>query len=241
MKKDTIFNNPEDPLHSFAFDRKVADVFPDMIGRSVPGYNTIIDIIGIISAVYAQPSTNCYDLGSSLGAVSLAMRKNIKVTDVHIIAVDNSSAMIEKSRRLLGKVKGIKDIRLVCDDILNVHVENASVVVSNFTFQFLDLKNRKRMTEKIFRGLNPGGIFILSEKIKFPSREVQNKQTEWHHSFKKANGYSDLEIARKRTALENVLIPETIRQHKNRMKKAGFRETIIWYQCFNFASIIAIK
>ena len=64
---------------------------------------------------------------------------------------------------------------------------------------------------------------------------------ELHHQFKRDNGYSDLEVARKRNALENVLLPETLAQHKQRLADAGFSSCDVWFQCFNFASLIALK
>jgi len=118
---------------------------------------------------------------------------------------------------------------------------SASVVVLNFTLQFLKPENRDKIIKNIFAGLLPGGILILSEKVKFEEDGKQTILTDWHHAFKKANGYSDLEIAGKRTALENVLIPETIGQNITRLKEAGFSNVHQWFQCFNFISLVAIK
>ena len=81
---------------------------------------------------------------------------------------------------------------------------------------------------------------ILSEKIAFSDSE-QSIQDTLHHDFKRANGYSDLEIAQKRSAIENVLIPETEDVHRDRLKAAGFSQVIRWYQCFNFVSYLAVK
>ena len=90
-------------------------------------------------------------------------------------------------------------------------------------------------------GMLPGGALILSEKVAFSEKSKQDFFTNLHHTFKSANGYSDLEISQKRTALENVLIPETISAHRERLYTAGFHKIEVWFQCFNFVSIIAIK
>jgi tRNA (cmo5U34)-methyltransferase len=241
MPKDKIFSAPTDPLVKFTFDKHVADVFPDMIERSVPGYTTTIAMIGVLASQYVKEGTNCYDLGSSLGAAALAMRHHIKEENVKIIAVDNSLAMIERSQKIIERDTSPINVTLLQEDILNIKIENASVCVLNFTLQFLKVADRAKIIQTIYSGLHPGGILILSEKIVFENHDEQAKQTDWHHAFKKANGYSDLEVAQKRTALENVLIPESLQQNKKRLFDAGFKNVNLWFQCFNFVSLVAEK
>jgi len=113
--------------------------------------------------------------------------------------------------------------------------------VLNFTLQFIPLAERQALIDSIYQGLVPGGVLIVSEKICFDDPHHQQLMTELHHNFKKANGYSELEIAQKRTALENVLIPETLQKHKQRFLNAGFNHVDLWFQCFNFASMLALK
>ena len=111
----------------------------------------------------------------------------------------------------------------------------------NFTLQFIPLVERKDILAKIYNGLNKGGCLILSEKLAFADIDENEMQIDLHHAFKKSNGYSDLEIAQKRSALENVLIPETKEMHVQRLKETGFIQVFPWFQCFNFSSFIAIK
>jgi tRNA (cmo5U34)-methyltransferase len=219
----------------------VVDVFPDMIQRSVPGYGTLISNIGIMAARYAQENSSCYDLGSSLGAVTLSMRQRIKAEGCQIIAVDNSAAMIERAEKIIAADNNRVPVELRCEDINQTLIENASVVVMNFTLQFIAPALRDELIRQIYQGLKPGGVFILSEKLAFDSDEQQTFFTEAHHDFKRANGYSDLEISQKRSALENVLIPETLSTHQHRLSQAGFSRSECWFQCFNFASLIAFK
>lgn len=241
IKRDNIFSVPKDPLVKFTFDKHVADVFPDMIERSVPGYSTTIAMIGVIANQYAQKSSNCYDLGSSLGAATLAMRHHIKAEDIKIIAVDNSEAMVKKSQKIIARDAGSIPIELIHGDIRNTEINNASVVVLNFTLQFLQLAERERVIQQIYNGLNPGGVLLLSEKILFADHTINERQSNWHHAYKRANGYSELEVAQKRTALENVLIPETMDANITRLKKCGFTQIDTWFQCFNFFSMVAKK
>lgn len=240
-KTDAIYAAPLQHIVDFQFDERVVAVFPDMIQRSVPGYGMIIANIGVIAAKYAQAGSHCYDLGCSLGAASLAMRQRITAPDCDIIAVDNSPAMVERAGQLLALDTGpTVPVTLVCSDIQSVAIENASVVVLNFTLQFIPPAERLALMQRIYAGLKPGGILILSEKIAFSEPERQQLHVELHHDFKRANGYSDLEISQKRTALEKVMIPEALADHHQRLQAAGFSSSELWFQCFNFVSLVAI-
>lgn len=241
-RQDVIYAAPLNEIIDFHFDERVVEVFPDMIQRSVPGYATMISMIGTLTARYAQANSHCYDLGCSLGAVSFAMRQRIHQPDCDIIAVDNSRAMIERGRQLLDSdASSNVPVHMMCAGIQDVTIENASIVVLNFTLQFIPPAERLTLVTRIYQGLKPGGLLILSEKLDFDRQDRQRFHLEAHHDFKRANGYSDLEISQKRTALERVLIPETLACHQQRLKDAGFDFTDVWFQCFNFVSLVAIK
>ncbi len=238
---DSLYATPLDRVTEFAFDEAVARVFPDMIQRSVPGYTTIIPMLGVITGRYAQPSSCCYDLGCSLGASTLAMRHGLGNKHNRIIAVDNSAAMLERCRHYIALDDGTAPVTLVQADIRTLDLEPASVVTLNFTLQFLPPEDRLPMLENIARALLPGGVLVLSEKLAFEDPGEQALLQELHWDFKKANGYSELEISQKRNALENVLIPEARQIHEQRLRRAGFGEVVLWYQCFNFVSFLARK
>ena len=241
-KQDAIYASPLNEIIDFRFDERVVDVFPDMIQRSVPGYGTLISTIGILAGRYAQADSHCYDLGCSLGAVTLSMRQRITQTSCDIIAVDNSPAMIERGEQLLASdTSSAVPVSMLCAHIQNVNIEDGSVVVLNFTLQFIPLADRLALIERIYQGLKPGGVLILSEKIAFDEPVRQAFHTDVHHDFKRDNGYSDLEISQKRSALENVLIPEALSTHKQRLTDAGFSFIDTWFQCFNFVSMVATK
>lgn len=238
---DRIYANPLAEVKQFVFDQTVVDVFPDMIKRSVPGYATIINMIGNLAERYVQGGSYCYDLGCSLGAATLAMRHRIRAADCKIVGVDNSAAMIERCQQIMAADSGEIPVELVCANIQDVELQQASMAVLNFTLQFITVEQRLGVLAGIANGLLPGGVLILSEKVVFEDEPHQQLMTELHHNFKRAQGYSDLEIAQKRTAIENVLIPETLQTHRDRLRQAGFRSVDVWFQCFNFASLIAIK
>jgi len=240
-KQDTLYSSPLGSVSSFKFDQSVVNVFPDMIQRSVPGYQTIISAIGLLAERYAQEQSVCYDLGCSLGAASLSMRHQITAKDCKIIAVDNSEAMVQQFNTNILQDTASIEVECLCADIRDIVIENASVVVLNFTLQFIPIEDRQAFLQKIYRGLLPGGILILSEKLKFDDSRQQELQIELHHAFKKSQGYSDLEISQKRSALENVLLAETFAAHQQRLNHVGFSSTEVWFQYFNFASMIALK
>lgn len=238
-EKDRIFKQFDAGTGSFRFDDQVARVFPDMIGRSVPGYGLIVPMIGQLAERFAVPDTFIHDLGCSLGAVTLAMRRSVTAAGVHIIATDSSAAMVEGLTKILaGEGPGIP-VEIVQGDIRDTSFENSSFIALNFTLQFIDPADRPDLLGRMAEGLSPGGALILSEKIRFDDEYEQARQTDWHHDFKRAQGYSELEIARKRTALEKVLEPETEAMHFERLRKAGFRRITRWFQCFGFCSFLA--
>ncbi|MDB6062323.1 MAG: carboxy-S-adenosyl-L-methionine synthase CmoA [Verrucomicrobiaceae bacterium] len=241
LPKDQIYAEPLNAISGFVFDERVVSVFPDMIQRSVPGYSTIIAMTGVLAERYAQPHTNCYDLGCSLGASTLSMRAQLDNRNSEIIGIDNSPAMIERCRALLAADSHITPVTLHVDDINTTPIENASVAVMNFTLQFIALEQREILLARIGANMHSGGVLVLSEKIRFDDAHLQELNTDLHHAFKRANGYSDLEIAQKRSALDNVLIPETLTAHRERLQRAGFSSVDVWFQCFNFASLVAIK
>jgi tRNA (cmo5U34)-methyltransferase len=237
--KDTLYRSTDQPIKPFEFNKRVVDVFPDMIERSVPGYPLTISMIGVMADDYAQENTNIYDLGCSLGAVSLAIQQGLKNKKCKIIAVDNSQAMIDACIDNIPDDN--QDIEFILKNILDVDIVNASVVVMNFTLQFIPLEQRKKLIEKIAKGLLPGGILILSEKIRFDDDMEHETMNHLHHHMKELNGYEKLEIAGKREALEHVLVPETIETHLNRLSDSGFENIFIWLKCLNFISLVAIK
>lgn len=241
MHKDTIFSAPIEKLGDFTFDESVAEVFPDMIQRSVPGYSNIITAIGMLAQRFVTEGSQVYDLGCSRGAGILSIRRNLQTNQVKIIGVDNSQPMVERCRSHINAYHSEVPVEILCDDIRHIEIKNASMVVLNFTLQFLPRADRLELLTKIYQGLNPNGILVLSEKFTFENQAMNELLIDLHHTFKRANGYSELEVSQKRTALENVMLTDSIETHKERLKQAGFSQIELWFQCFNFGSMIAVK
>ena len=239
--KDTLFSAPIEKLGDFTFDESVAEVFPDMIQRSVPGYSNIITAIGMLAERFVTANSHVYDLGCSRGAATFSARRHINQPNVKIIGVDNSQPMVERCRQHVAAYHSDIPVEILCDDIRHIEIKNASMVILNFTLQFLPPQDRVALLEKIHQGLNPNGVLVLLEKFRFEDEQTNNLLIDLHHQFKRANGYSELEVSQKRTALENVMRTDSIETHKARLKNVGFSHVELWFQCFNFGSMIAMK
>jgi tRNA (cmo5U34)-methyltransferase len=235
--RDQLFANLVAEPSQFSFNEAVVDVFPDMIQRSVPGYGTVVRMTGVLTEQYAKEGTHVYDLGCSLGESIRAAELAIGDRACQLVGVDNSPAMIEKVR---AEMPRRSKIMWHLSDITQMEFKTASVVIMNFTLQFIPINERLELLKQIRSSMVPGGLLILSEKLTMPDAEMNELMVNLHHDFKRSQGYSGLEIAQKRDAIDNVLIPETAEVHRTRLTEAGFSRSSVWFQCLNFASFIAI-
>jgi tRNA (cmo5U34)-methyltransferase len=234
--RDEVYRNPREQIVDFVFDEAVAAAFPDMIRRSVPGYETVVPLSGLIAARHARAGGVCYDLGCSLGATSIAIARQLTTPECRIVAVDNSPAMLERARALHDEPR----IEWLCADVRDVAFANACAVTMNYTLQFIPKDDRSALLARIRRALDPDGALIVSEKVRFADAAEQAYFDETHAAFKRANGYSELEVAQKRAAIEKVLIPDRIDEHEARFRKAGFTRVRVWFRCLNWASFVAM-
>ena len=241
MTRDEIYQNHKDPVEPFEFDDQVARVFDDMINRSIPLYREIIYRQAQLIHRYYQPGTMIFDLGCSNGNLCLGICRQMENIPFRITAVDNSEPMLKVFAERLAGIPGADRVTMRCEDIGHTTIENGSVVVLNFTLQFLPPDRRSALIERIYNGLTPGGILLFSEKVTHANPMMADLQQELYYTFKRENGYSELEISQKREALEKVLIPDTMEQHLERLQRVGFSAIDLWQKWFNFAAWIAIK
>ena len=242
---DKIYATPQGHVDPFEFNEDVVAVFPDMIKRSVPGYESVLDMMTVLAGEFVTSGSVAYDLGCSLGATTRAIINGLDTSEggfsCRVVAVDNAPAMINYCQQ--NRITPIPGVSLEYNlaDIRNIPVQYASLVALNYTLQFIPVDHRLALLRSIYEGMLPGGALVLSEKITLDASQEQQTMTELHHAFKRLNGYSDLEISQKRTALENVLVPESITKHKDRLHEAGFTSCMVWFQSFNFVSMLALK
>jgi len=239
--RDAIFSTPLDRVARFSFDERVVACFPDMIRRSVPGYGQILGMLGLIANRHLRHGAHVYDLGCSLGAASLALAGQLAPDAFRLTAVDISPAMVERARETLAAECPRHAIEVIEGDISTLDYQPSGMMILNFTLQFLPPEKREALLARLYTALEPGGVLILSEKTVDLDERDNAWRVERYHDFKRANGYSDLEISQKRTALENVLVPDTLEAHHARLARAGFARSLTWFQYLNFASMIAFK
>jgi tRNA (cmo5U34)-methyltransferase len=237
--RDQVYRTPKTQIVDFAFDSAVVDVFPDMIRRSVPGYETVVPLTGLLAArafrTAVQAPARAYDLGCSLGATTVALLHRLEGAPCELLAVDNSTAMIERARELVTDPR----VTFVRADIRELALQPARVVTLNYVLQFLPPDDRLAVLKDIRAILPADGLLILSEKIRFEDADTEREFQAAHLDYKRANGYSELEISQKRSALENVMIIDSEERHRERLAAAGFTQVRKWYQCLNWASFEA--
>ncbi|PPK58535.1 carboxy-S-adenosyl-L-methionine synthase CmoA [Malaciobacter marinus] len=222
----------------FEFDEDVASVFDDMLNRSIPFYKQMQELTINFALNYLKEADTVYDLGCSTASTLIELGKQSNV-DLNLVGIDNSSAMLSRASKKC-KAFGI-DIKLKNEDLLDTSYDNAKLVISNYTLQFIRPLQREKLIKKIYDSLEDDGIFIFSEKV-ISSNKVLNKQCiDTYYDFKKKQGYSEFEISQKREALENVLIPYTDDENKKMILDAGFSHCEVLFKWVNFATFIAIK
>lgn len=232
MKRDDLF---QDAFKggAFRFDEQVAAVFDDMLDRSVPGYRLVIDMIGGLLARTLKPEARVLDLGCSTGTTLIALADRLKDLKPVMTGVDNSAAMVARARAK-GKAYSKPDIRFIEGDVLQVDVEPQDAVLLQYTLQFVPPAARQVLLERVRSLLKPGGMLVLSEKVRLGDEKLNDTFIDLYYEYKRSQGYSELEISRKREALEHVLVPLTTAQNEQLLSDAGFELVEGVFQWFNF-------
>jgi tRNA (cmo5U34)-methyltransferase len=241
VKKDSIFKVGNFNDLTFTFNEEVTEVFEDMIDRSVPGYTSSLRLIENLSRKYFIEGTHCYDLGCSLGASSMSLIKAMGKREGKIFAIDNSPAMIAACEQEYADLIKTGKVKFIKQDVNEAQIDKASVVVINFVLQFLNSKDRDGLLKKVFLGMKQGALLILSEKIHFYNKFRNLTIDNLHHQFKSNNGYSKMEISRKRDALEGVLMTDLETLHLKRLESIGFKKVRKVMTNLNFMTLVAEK
>jgi tRNA (cmo5U34)-methyltransferase len=240
-RKDEVFKDNLKNVADFNFGEKVASVFDDMLVRSVPFYVEAQRMIAEMAADFAAPGSNVYDLGCSTGTTLLNLDQNVGA-DVKFIGIDNSPEMLAKCKAKLAEHHFTRPHELICADLnQGVNVENASLVLMVLTLQFIRPLNRDKLVRSILSGLNENGALILVEKVLGEDSFFNRTFIKYYYDFKKRNGYSELEIAQKREALENVLIPYKLLENREMLLREGFRYCDVFFKWYNFCGMVAVK
>lgn len=240
MTRDRLFQTPDSP-GEFTFNRQVAEVFDDMLERSIPCYHQTIAMISTLLNHFCCRGDRVYDLGCSTGTTLLELARQLGEMNLILVGLDNSEAMIEKAQVKAEMLSRKSEISFQAEDIIDADLDQCGAVLLNYTLQFLRPPVRRRFLEKIYKALQPGGVLIVSEKIISQRPLINRAYIDLYLNFKRQQGYSETEIARKRESLENVLVPFSIHENLDLLKESGFSETEPFFQWFNFVSFIAVK
>ncbi|MDB5019078.1 MAG: methyltransferase [Pedobacter sp.] len=239
--KDKVFSQAITKPSDFKFGATVANAFDDMVERSVPFYNEIQRMIIELAIEHAVPDTNVIDLGCSTGTTMIGLNPFVE-ENIKFIGVDDSAEMLKKCEVKLKEAGFTRDYELVLSDIHhNLKIENASVVILCLTMQFVRPIYRPKLLKKIYDGLLPGGVLIISEKILAEDSLFNRNFIKYYYDYKRRNHYSELEISQKREALENILVPYKLSENLTMLKEAGFAHTETFFKWYNFSGFIAIK
>jgi tRNA (cmo5U34)-methyltransferase len=240
MARDTIFET-KSPAERFEFNDRVADVFDDMLDRSVPFYRQVIEMTAEIMGRSLKPGDRVYDLGCSTGTTLLFLARELAHKKLVFTGVDNSKAMLDRALRKVQMFSMSGSIDFIEHDITRVALTEAGGVILNYTLQFITPAIRGEFLRRICKELRDGGVLVLSEKVVCPDRDRNEQFLGSYHRYKKRRGYSELEIANKREALENVLIPLSREENSSLLRQAGFSRVDTFFQWFNFVSFVACK
>ncbi len=240
MARDTIFKE-ENPPTEFSFDTKVAEVFDDMLNRSIPCYQQVIEMSIRLLRRFCCSGDIIYDLGCSTGGTLIEIARKLPLQRVKFRGLDASQAMIDKASLKLELLSSGHDIIFYRQNITEAELSECGAVLINYTLQFLSPDSRMDLIRKVYHSLRPGGILILCEKTTSSHSAIKKSYEDIYLDFKKEQGYSETEIARKRKALENVLVPFTASDNLLLLEKAGFNEIESFFRWFNFAAFLALK
>jgi tRNA (cmo5U34)-methyltransferase len=238
---DRVFADDSEPVRDFRFNKTVAAAFDDMVGRSVPYYAEIQRITAEIAADFAVPGSNLYDLGCSTGTTMKLMDETVD-PDVRMVGIDNSDDMLDQAKKKHEEITKRRRVDFVNADFHEgLLIENASVVTMLFTLQFVRPLYRERLLQLIFDGMRDDGVLLLAEKTTSEHTLLNRLFIKYYYNYKKRVGYSETEIARKREALENVLIPYRYEENVELLKKVGFRHVEESFRWYNFCLMVAVK
>jgi len=239
--KDALFAKKQ-KTGDFVFDKKVTEVFDEMLVRSVPFYGEIQRMIAELARTFAQPGTAVYDLGCSTGTTMVNVIKALRDKNVKVIGVDNSPHMLAVAKRRLEHQKLWDRAELQEADLNQPFpLGRPSVVILVLTLQFIRPAQRELLIQNIFQSLRKGGVVIVVDKVLGNDSLTTRLFIEKYYAFKARQGYSRLEIARKREALENVLIPYRLEENLMMLRRSGFPVTDTFFTWYNFAGILGIK
>lgn len=224
---------------NWKFDESVVPVFDEHVKQSVPLYDEIHNLVTDISGWFLDDRTNVYDIGTSTGKVISSLLSKYSNKEINYIGIDNSIEMVKKAKENLSLFSNV-DISNV-DITQNYMFENASLITSILTIQFIQEKHRQNLVNRIYNGLNKGSAFIMVEKVVGSNARFNEIWTELYHELKLKNGLTEQHVFAKSKAIRGVMKPYTVEENLEMLNNAGFKDIDIFFKWNNFVGFVAIK
>lgn len=240
-KPDKIYAKKHQNVSKFSFDEQVVEVFDDMINRSVPLYDEVQDLTKAIASKFYQENSKIYDLGCSTASSLISILDALDVNKVDLVGVDYSKEMISQARKNIEAKDYKNKVEFIEDDIANITPKDSSIIIMNYTLQFVDVDKREALLKKCYDNLLPGGVLFLTEKVKHFNDDTNDLLVDLHHDFKRKRGYSDLEISQKAESIREVLVPEYFDTYPVLLRDIGFKNVEVCLKYYNFTSYLAVK
>lgn len=157
------------------FDKHIADL--------IRGYDNLREDCVALSQYFIQKNSTVLHIGCSSGELLRAVRdqNQKRFASVKYVGLDIEDAFKDQwfSKRARNLSYKKADARTYSG------YKNLSVVFSLFTLQFLPERDRLPLVTKIYRGLNEGGAFILSEKVHAKNARIQEMLSFTYYDFKR--------------------------------------------------------
>ncbi len=240
MARDELYSTGT-VREDFRFNDQVAEVFDDMLDRSIPFYGAVIDAMAEFLRLRLPRGATVYDLGCATGTTLLSLARRLPELELSLVGIDNAPAMLARARRKAEMFSKADIIEFRQADITACDIRDADAIICNYTLQFIRPLLRQDFVQRLHASLRDGGVLVLSEKVISHAPDLNRQFIEMYHAFKRRQGYSELEIAAKREALENVLIPFSVEENAALLRRAGFSSQEIFFRWFNFASFVAVR
>jgi tRNA (cmo5U34)-methyltransferase len=216
--------------------------FDSHIAQEIRGYETLFTIATGIANTVIATGTNIYDLGCSTGRFLITLAERIAAEAdtyrrryVRFIGIEPNDNFAAYHTNKPDSVTFVRE-RITA----STQFENASLISSIFTLQFIPIHERQAVIRNVYHGLNPGGVLLLAEKVYAGDPEIERLINDSHFDFKRE--FTDpAQIFAKDVRLRSIMRPLTLQDNVSLLENAGFDRHECFWRVNNFAALIAIK
>jgi tRNA (cmo5U34)-methyltransferase len=238
---DTVGDGIDAERGNWKFSGETCANFDEHVSKSVPLYNEGHQLVCDMSDFFTKPDSVIYEVGCSTGSLTMRLAEHNKnKPDARFVGVDIEPDMIEVANKK-AQAHGDLNIEFISDDMINVEMDMADMIICYYTVQFVRPSIRQDLINKLYQNLNWGGSLLLFEKVRGADARFQDILTALYTDYKLRAGYSADDIVTKSRSLKGVLEPFSSQANVDMLKRAGFSDinTVLKYLCFE--GFMAIK